>query len=225
MKSTPWSSPIIPPTVRRSQFTTYVLEQLRYQVLSGQRKHGERLVEQELAAEFNVSRGPVRDALFVLEQEGLVLSLSRGGTEVVGLSSSDIVDFYAVRYQLENMACETLLTRPVRDLQSLQSITNLMAEAADDSSQVSILDVQFHHQLVRLASNHFLLRLWETLGPVVAGMLKLTNSLWVTSDIIDGHTKIVQALDNGDTAVSQILKGHLDFAKTLMEQYVSQAEH
>lgn len=66
-------------------------------IISGALAPGERIVEQDLAAEFSVSRGPVRDAIRVLEREGLVTVLARRGAIVTALSAAEVEDIFEVR--------------------------------------------------------------------------------------------------------------------------------
>jgi DNA-binding GntR family transcriptional regulator len=94
--------------------TQQIAEQLRDDVLKGRFVGGQRLSQESLAQRFQVSRIPVRDALKVLEGEGLVLTQSRFGTTVVELSASDLAELYEMRMALEPIVAR-LATPNVRE--------------------------------------------------------------------------------------------------------------
>ena len=82
-----------------------VRDTLRTRIFEGHYAPGTRLVERDLAAEFNVSRLPVREALRMLRQEGLIRDRASRGMEVSGLSAKDVEDLFDVRQSLEVLAC------------------------------------------------------------------------------------------------------------------------
>ena len=78
--------------------------QLRAAILSGQCAPGEHLREVEIADRYDVSRGPVREALLQLEREGLVLLRRNRGAVVARLSRADLEEVYSLRLALERLA-------------------------------------------------------------------------------------------------------------------------
>jgi len=91
----------LPSKLPRSLFSGRILAELRMAVINGQLPKGTRLVEHQLAADFGVSRGPVRSALQVLEGEGLVETLPSGGMASAGFSVNDLASLFRVRHLLE----------------------------------------------------------------------------------------------------------------------------
>src|SRR5687768_6485626 len=83
------------PPVDKNTLGDVVLGRLRAAIYAGQFVPGERLVEQTIAASLNVSRGPVREALSQLEQEGLVTSQPNRGTFVTIITREDIEEIYS----------------------------------------------------------------------------------------------------------------------------------
>lgn len=81
--------------------TEQIAEQLREDVLRGRYSAGQRLSQESIARRFHVSRIPVRDALKLLESEGLVLTHPRFGTTIAGLSAADLNELYEMRLALE----------------------------------------------------------------------------------------------------------------------------
>jgi DNA-binding GntR family transcriptional regulator len=90
-------------------------EEIRQAIVEGRYHAGQRLVEKNLAEEFQVSRTPVREALRALESEGLILSLPNKGAVVRSLSTQDVYDIYDLRVRLESLAAERAARDPRPD--------------------------------------------------------------------------------------------------------------
>jgi DNA-binding GntR family transcriptional regulator len=100
--------------------TLTVSEQIAAQVgdriLSGAMPPAARISEQELADEFNVSRGPIREALRILEREGLVTILARRGAIVTELSATELQELLEIRAGLFEMVVRKLVVQPKPEL-------------------------------------------------------------------------------------------------------------
>ena len=92
--------------IRPSALRSNVAEVLRSALLDGRFRPGEELSDSRLAAEFGVSRGPVREALMLLAEEGLVLHRQNRGFGVPKLEREDLNQIVAVRRPLEVLALE-----------------------------------------------------------------------------------------------------------------------
>ena len=90
-----------------------VAEELGAEIIAGRRKAGERLVELDLAQDFGVSRGPIREAIRILERRRLVELLPRRGAYVRPLSLKSIADLFNVRTALSTLAVRTMATSPI----------------------------------------------------------------------------------------------------------------
>src|SRR6478752_10642575 len=90
------------------------LDQLRNAVTSGELAPGTRLIETELSAALGISRGTLREALRQLQQEGLVEAAERGRLTVRTLTDTEILDMFAVRAALEELAAAIVSGRPDR---------------------------------------------------------------------------------------------------------------
>ena len=110
-------------------------EELGADIVAGRRKAGERLIELDLAQTFGVSRGPVREALRILERRRMVDLLPRRGAYVRPLSLKSIADLFNVRLALSLLAVRTMATSPVESyvetLARRCSELNSMIETAD----------------------------------------------------------------------------------------------
>ena len=116
--------------------TTHAYEQVRAAIVENRYAPGQRLIEQRLAAELGLSRTPVREALRILEAEGLVVSERNRGATVRPLSPTDVVDLYGLRIRLESYAAELAAER-ITD-QELGALVDAADEFGAVRSQVDI---------------------------------------------------------------------------------------
>ena len=95
-----------------------VFNTLREAILKGELKPGERLMELQLAAKLGVSRTPIREAIRMLEQEGLAVTIPRKGAEVARMTEKDMEDVLQIRDALDELAasiaCEQISRNPQR---------------------------------------------------------------------------------------------------------------
>jgi DNA-binding GntR family transcriptional regulator len=114
-------------------------------IIADQYKPGERLVEQELAREFQISRGPVREALRILEREGLVRIHARRGAQVTALTEDEVRDIFEVRAALLRIVMERLAaTRPPAVVAMMeQGLAELERHAADPAAGPAYAETTF----------------------------------------------------------------------------------
>src|SRR5690625_2334844 len=101
------------PQVRKRTLSSVITTQLRQQVVDGTYPPGTQLNEVELASRFQTSRGPVREAMQRLVQEGLLVSHPHRGMFVPVLTYSDISDIFVARAAIERAAVIELLSHGV----------------------------------------------------------------------------------------------------------------
>ncbi|MGE3149751.1 MAG: GntR family transcriptional regulator [Pseudorhodoplanes sp.] len=144
--------------------TDYVYRSIKAKILEGSLSPGARLRLSELAREFSISEMPVREALRMLQRDGLVFFESHRGATVAELSVRDVLDVIATRTHLEILAiCEAL---PHYTPQSLTQLEDLLVQMRKSSPQkFSELNHAFHQTLYGPCPNEFLKReideLWE----------------------------------------------------------------
>ena len=136
-----------------------VRDTLRTRIFEGHYVPGTRLVERDLAAEFNVSRLPVREALRMLRQEGLISDRGARGAEVSTLSAKDVEDLFDVRQSLEVLACRLAATRATAE--DLDRLKGLLDEAGSHLAKGAVMEAhransEFHDAITAIADNNFL---------------------------------------------------------------------
>ncbi len=102
--------PVSPVGIPRATYASLVTERLRDSIIKRELEAGQQLSEVELAKSYGVSRGPVREALQRLIQEGLLISQPHRGVFVPVLSDEDVEDIYLVREALESAAMKRIIS-------------------------------------------------------------------------------------------------------------------
>jgi DNA-binding GntR family transcriptional regulator len=129
---------------RRGPTGSRVLDRLREGILTGRYAAGSRIRQEELAAEFGTSRLPVREALRMLEAEGLVVLVPNSGAWVAALDLQETIELYKIREVIEPLA----LTESVPSLTDAKldelAVRVTAIESCTDSSEYMRLDRLFH---------------------------------------------------------------------------------
>lgn len=201
--------------IEDSDLVDRVRTRLSTAILDGALAPGDRLVETDLATQLGVSRAPVRDALRILEYDGLVTSQGRRGRFVTILSAQDAWEVYTLRESLEVMAFEIVVGRfPPEVLARAEGIIGEMRAAAGsgDKRSLSALDVRFH-RLICLTSKHArLLATWESMSSQI-GLLSrqvVGTQYDQLSDIAERHQLLLDVVCSGDMdAATAAIRSHI----------------
>jgi DNA-binding GntR family transcriptional regulator len=178
-----------------------VTDCLREEILLGKFKTGEKVREIPLAKRFQVSRGPVRDALLQLSQEGLLESIPNRGVRVGKVWDQKLIPVMAkVRFDLENFAVSELIANPSDDFfdkihQNLR-LFKLTCED-DEMSAVVQLDLKFHRLFLRECGHAGLESVWL---PLLGGMRLPYSRHKLLAESYFEHKQIVDAIEHGDVA-------------------------
>jgi len=190
-----------------------VVDALRDAIIAGRLKPGERIRERELVSLLGVSRSPLREAIRILETEGLITSLAYRGARVSELSASDLRDMLDVRIMLETFAARLAIER--LDDAVLQAMEEQVRRARAAGAQVDLqsnfdLGLEFHDLLVAACGNRKVAQLHENLKRHQRRYQHFAFTR-VGRDIraLDEHADIVGALRRRDpAAVEQGLRAH-----------------
>jgi DNA-binding GntR family transcriptional regulator len=179
---------------------------IRGAIIEGRLRPGMRLVEGDLAESLKVSRGPVREALRRLEQEGLVRIVPASGTFVATLTEEDIGDIYGLRAALEGYSARLAATARA-DAGRLDRALDAMRASylAHDLSGMIEADVVFHRSLVAIAGNARLLGAWEALEGPMRLILSLTRDQVYQDPVrlADQHHMLADVIRAGDGEVAE----------------------
>jgi DNA-binding GntR family transcriptional regulator len=192
---------------------------LRDAILSGDLAPGAKIVEEQLCATLGISRAPLREALRLLAQQGLVEHLPRRGSRVADWSPADILQLFGLRHVLERHAVESALPldEPGHRLEPVRAALERM-DAAREALERDDAHRAFHAAVVRLADNR---QLDIALEPILLKLqLPMAKNLREearfrdTGDGIERHKAILFALQTNDAGVVVAAlrdHGHLDY--------------
>jgi DNA-binding GntR family transcriptional regulator len=187
-----------------SSLVELTLRRLRQEILSGSLAPGERLVEEHLTQRFGTSRAPLREALRLLAQQGLIEHLPRRGVRVAELSATDADELFALRNVLERHAVQLAFARPpAPSLAGVTSAWQLMAEAAlsGDAFEENNAHQRFHVELVALSGQRHLLMAFEPvilkLQLMMATNLRLEAEQQEAIEGVGRHRRLLDALSTG----------------------------
>jgi DNA-binding GntR family transcriptional regulator len=192
-----------------------VARELRHAIVSGDFEPGFRLIEIDLAAQLGTSRATVREAMRLLEQEGLIVTYPFRGSEVLGTSQDEIESVLVpIRLVLERFAFARALPRLGEgDFETLQGLVDDMAEATErgDADRVADADLEFHEHVIVAADQPHSLQVWRTILPRVRAYFRrdaLAHS--ATDGVARQHAELLATLRSGDEAkVLDALDAHI----------------
>lgn len=148
---------------RRRGLADEVADRIREAIFSGIYAPGAPLREVELSSVLQVSRGPVREAVRVLEREGLVHCGWHRGTVVTTLSGEDAAELDSLRGALEDLAVEQVIAHASDDdLATIEKQAGLMDRATDPHAMVR-LDIAFHDAVFAATGHRRLVAAWEAI--------------------------------------------------------------
>ncbi len=179
-----------------------VLDALRASIIDGTYAHGERLVEEEIAARYDVSRNPIREALHALSVEGFVVLEPRRGARVATMDARRARDLFEVRAPLEGLvarlAAERRTDTQLGQLRRVLGVGNA-AVAAGRIDDLPALNTEFHTTLAAAADNELLASTLARLSDIIrwvyaARIQRRSQRSWCE------HAGIVEAVAAGDGA-------------------------
>ncbi|WP_431916120.1 GntR family transcriptional regulator [Micromonospora wenchangensis] len=189
---------------------------LTQEILSGRSDPGERLVEEQLTRRLGISRAPLREALRLLAQQGLVEHVPRRGVRVATLSDRDVRELYELRDVLERFAVRAGI--PVArdsDLAGLRAALEQMREAVRRGDRMLVAQAHraFHVALVALAGNRKLSDVYDSilvkLQLYMAINLRREAELAQPLDGVHRHERLFEAVAGGDPEeVLAVLSAH-----------------
>jgi DNA-binding GntR family transcriptional regulator len=152
--------------VPKSTLRAQIAERLRAAILAGDIPPGAPLVETALSERFDVSRGPLREALRQLIEEGLVVTVPYTGTHVAALSVDDVREIYSLRTALEIFAIEQVWSRRDagfrRELVARNETLIATIDAGDDRASIET-ELAFHGFVYEASGHRLLQRTWASL--------------------------------------------------------------
>lgn len=190
-------------------------------IVSGALPQGSKISEPELSGHYGVSRGPLREAILRLEGMGLVTRAAHVGARVVTLTTSDLLDIFAVREALEGMAARLAATAMTQnELEELGKLLGQHAQYIQDHDGQRYIeqesDYDFHYRIITGSNNQRLIQsLCYELYHLVRMYRLAQGRLARPGQALEEHRMIYYALKNRDG----------ELAETLMRRHIGRARN
>jgi DNA-binding GntR family transcriptional regulator len=184
-----------------------IIEYLRTRIITNELKPGDRVVELDIAKKYDISRGPVREAVRLLEDEGLLEYKKNIGCVVRVLTQKEMRENYLIVSSLEKLSIN--LTDGVikeKHLKIMEEAAKNIAKYVEENDIESIIeaDYEVHKQIVLNTENEKLFELWDSMKPL---------------NYATYHT----ILNKDNSIINRIFQKHLDFIEVLKEQDVEKS--
>lgn len=196
--------------LNRKSLGEELANKIREGIINGKIGKGQWLKEEELANNFKISRTPVREALTILEKEGLILSVPYKGKIVIGIDEKSVRDSYILRAGLERLAIE--ITCPIlesTDYVKLEEIINRLENSTleNSKSESKLYNNEFHWYIINKCGIE---RLKEWLGQLYNQFPKSIRYPTRGLEPIEEYRKILNALKDRDCDVAgELMQSHI----------------
>jgi DNA-binding GntR family transcriptional regulator len=209
--------------VKQESTPSIIAEKLRTAIAVGHIPPGAQIAEAELGREFGVSRGPIREAMQRLSQEGLLVSVRNRGLFVITMTDDEVRDMYTARTAVERAAAERIMQNDGKNVAAqLLAVVKAMKKAADsdDLGGFTKADMEYHAALVSAAESPRLSRMHNTLLTETRMCLTALEKRYVDLHArVAEHKAIAEALGAGDAElVAKLLVNHMEDAVERLTQ-------
>jgi len=190
------------------------VEILRSAIISGQYEPGERLIETTLSGELGTSRGPVREALRQLENEGLVMSVPYRGAVVLGVSDEEVQEvLIPIRLTLERYSFAHALDRMTEeDFAELGKQVWLMEQAALTNDLIRLVeaDLRFHDIVISSSGQTHTVQIWRTIWPRIRAYFFRYGRGKSLDTMVEEHRELLAALQSREPELMlRVLDHHI----------------
>ena len=196
-----------------------VFEQIEQSIIKGDLPAGTIISETELSKEYGVSRTPIREALSMLEQEGLVDS-KHSRIKVLGVSQQDLHDLLEIRILLEGRACAAVAENITDEgIEKLKDVYNLQEfyVSKGDTENISKMDTRFHRVLFKYCSRTYSRFLSEVHKKLHKYRAVAVDEKSKAEQSIHEHKAILEAVEAKDAErIKECVTMHVENAKKRM---------
>lgn len=187
-----------------------IVEYLERKIIDRDFRPGDRIIEQHICEQLDVSRTPVREAFRILENHGFIISRARKGAIVATATLKEALDIYTIRANLESLAVYlTVKRQPVGLIQKLKEIQNNMVIAAkeNDHDEYYRLNKEFHQLFIRSSDNKRLIEMLKTFDKHTERYRKevlLTPGRLEES--LEKHSKLIKSVEQGNAEFAEKIR-------------------
>jgi len=193
-------------TIQTTSKRDQVVNVLRDLIVGGKLQPGERIVESRIARELGVSQAPVREALALLERQGLVVKIQNRGNFVSRLHARELRELFTLRSVLDAFSARLAAEKATpADIARLRGLLTRMrtAERTGDFAKLTDAHLQLHEAIYRLSGHELLRAIFAQIHPRMALALAFAENLFsAEGHETDCHVPLIDALaaNDGDAA-------------------------
>ena len=206
-----------------------VFNTLREAILRGDLVAGERLMELQLAAKLGVSRTPIREAIRMLEQEGLAITIPRKGAIVARMTEKDMQDVLEIREALEELSVQVACDK-ITDGEIVQLRKNMenfeQALKSDDLKKMAQADVEFHDVIYQATDNPKLINMLNNLREqMYRYRVEYLKDPQNHEQLLNEHEAIYQGIVKKDKdAVTAMIRKHISNQVDVVKNIIREQE-
>ena len=193
-------------TVSDLRLADDIYQQILVAISEGKLEPGDRLVQEKVATEMNVSRTPVREAILRLEQEGILVKTERKGFSVRKVSTKEVRDVFGAREAIEGYAAyQVAIEKDPAQIAEITKAFEVEALEADFDLKTDFdLNRSLHRSVVVQTGNQMLLNMFDSIwnSPAAMRIFAATHSLSFKPLLTD-HSPILEQIINGTPEAAQ----------------------
>lgn len=198
---------------QRRRLADEVYDQLVQAIMAREIKPADTLVQEKLAAEMQISRTPVREALMRLEQEGVLEVSKRGSFRLYRMDDQEVKELYQSRAAVEGQCARILaVRRDPKDIATLRAIVEREERLTEHTARAYFeANRNIHRAFVEQAENRFLLEMFDMIwGKAMAFHLFATIEKIDLGQSLGDHMALVDVIETGDkTAALEVFTDHI----------------
>lgn len=206
-----------------------IYAQMKQKICNLQYRPGEILLIQQLAAEFDTSRTPVKEAIIRLVSDNYAEQIDGGHFKIAEISESEVLEIFEVRRALESMAAEGLASRITdAQLDELASLIQKSRAAQETADRMTVLecDTAFHKKLMDFYGNRINCSVLDMLNERLQRIRFLTQTSPHLKMIDDEHEQILLALrDRNPQEAARGMGVHLANVREDMRRMIDSGSH
>lgn len=201
------------PFARRQSLSQDVADLIKKQMVDGELKPGDRIVESKLARELGISQTPIREAIRLLAGEGIVKIVSNKGPVIQTLSMDDVFEIYSIRAMLEGLAMRMATqTASDEEISGIERIYERMKRRLRDDSVSSLLrdSAHLHASIVALSKHSRLITTYKSISFQILFVNKILGSISTKQKEVDQHLELIEALKSRETdPAERTMRAHI----------------
>lgn len=189
-----------------------IAEKITNQIVTGELKPGEKIIEATYAEEFGTSRAPIRESLYLLATDGLIERIPRKGAVVKGYSEAEVYDLLEMRLMIESLAMKRIKTHGINEaiLNEMQELVQKMSLLEGDSKKYAILNLEFHMLIIEMSKSDIIKVMYSRLGRPLLALQRM-------SFLEEDHIK--KSMEEHQRILELLWKNEMDAAIALLEKH------